>query len=107
MENTGLIQEVRFQTNRSAEDIQGDVAAMDGVRSVDCDPDTKTVTVRFDPTIVDENLIKQAVGGNSDNAGLVDDRMGAHGQPLAGIDAAYGPSERGATTQGQPPTTEV
>lgn len=107
MDNTGLIQEVQFQTDRSAEDVETDLGAMDGVRSVSYDSDNKIATVRFDPTVVDENRIRQAAQSGTDATSLVGDLPAGNAQPVAGLDAAYGGVDRSPATQGQPPANTV
>lgn len=107
MENTGLIQELRVQTNRKAEDIEADVASMDGVRSVECDPDSKVVSIKFDPTIVDENRIRQAAGGDLTDAETSGDGSPDQAIPSAGIETGYGGVNRGADSQARPPSSTI
>jgi hypothetical protein len=107
MDNAGLIEEVRYKTSKKLGDIEAELAARDGVRSVNCDTDNNVVVVRYDPTVIDRNLIKDVVESGAGRAELLGDLPGSDPTPAAGIDAGYGPANRSPATQGQPPSSTV
>jgi hypothetical protein len=77
--NQGLTQTMTVECSKKLkpERIEAALTAIDGVRSVDVED--KTVTVNYDPTIVDQNALRAAVedGGGAPVAG---------GQTLGGAD---------------------
>jgi hypothetical protein len=57
--NQGMVQTVTFQTDGSVDDdVVDGMDAIDGVRSVERTDDGLVVT--FDPTVVDENALREA-----------------------------------------------
>jgi copper chaperone CopZ len=106
MENAGLIQEMRFQTNRKLQDVETELSGIDGIRSVTCDQDSKTISVQFDPTVVDENKIKQIAGAGTGGAGL-GDLVSSNAEPVSGMNAGYGGADQSPSTQGRPPSTTI
>jgi copper chaperone CopZ len=104
MENAGLIQEMRFQTDRKLQDVETELSGIDGVRSVSCDQDTKTIAVQFDPTVVDMNRIRAIAGtGGSGLDGLT----AGEAEPVSGMNAGYGGADQSPATQGRPPSTTI
>jgi copper chaperone CopZ len=66
MMDTGPVEEVQFHSSKISGDrdrtrLEADISALDGVRSVDADPTTHLVTVRFDPTVLDRNAIQTTI----------------------------------------------
>ncbi|HEX6508095.1 MAG TPA: heavy metal-associated domain-containing protein [Chloroflexota bacterium] len=64
--DSGLIERVRFTSSKikgqgDVERLESELSGEDGVRQVNVDPENHTVTVDYDPTIIDENAVKLAV----------------------------------------------
>jgi copper chaperone CopZ len=64
MEQQALTEEVRLTSSKltggdDADSIESALGGLDGVRAVQADPDSHTVTVKYDPTIVNMNLIRE------------------------------------------------
>lgn len=74
MEQQALTEEVNLTSSKigssdDATSVESALGGLDGVRSVQADPDTHTVTVKYDPTIVNLNLIAERL----DDAGFPPD----------------------------------
>lgn len=75
MEQQGLTEDVSLACSKitgsgDADAVETALGTLDGVRSVQADSDAHTVTVKYDPTIVNLNLIEERL----DSAGYpVDD----------------------------------
>jgi copper chaperone CopZ len=64
MEQQALTDEVRLTSSKitSSDDVdsvESMLGSLDGVRSVQANPDSHTVTIKYDPTIVNMNLIRE------------------------------------------------
>jgi copper chaperone CopZ len=69
--NQGLMQTttVELKDDGNADDLESGLGSMEGVRDVEVDG--KTVSVTYDPTMIDENAIRTAImdGGSAPLAG--------------------------------------
>lgn len=77
MEQQALTEEVALTSNKISGDgdvdaVESALGSLDGVRSVKADPNAHRVTVKYDPTIVNLNLIEERL----DDAGYQTDSNG-------------------------------
>jgi copper chaperone CopZ len=74
MEQQALTEEVNLTSSKigssdDAASVESALGGLDGIRSVQANPDTHTVAVKYDPTIVNLNLIAERL----DDAGYPTD----------------------------------